>query len=49
MEKAIQNIPPMIGSGMVMKMALSLEKIPKNSIITPAAWITLLLATLIKN
>jgi len=26
-EKAMQNIPPMIGSGMVMKMALSLEKI----------------------
>ncbi len=30
MEKAIQNIPPMIGSGMVMKMVLSLENIPKK-------------------
>lgn len=44
-EKRTQNIPPTIGSGIVMKRALHLDSRPKKIIIKPAAWITLLLPT----
>jgi len=40
-----QKVPPMMGSGIVMKRAPILDKTPKRSIMKAAAWITLRLPT----
>ena len=47
MPNMTQNTPPIIGSGIVMKRAPNFDKTPKKSIIKAAAWITLLLPTLV--